>query len=444
MFTLSRRQARSLRAVARKCVPKGAGRGPDPTVTFAGGRHGPFAFAAVGEVTAGFRLLGPIEPQEAVTVPVMALAACEGADPVPVHVEAVGRTVTFTWADRGQDRTETVSALTPKTDLVPPMPPPFADAGPAFLHALHEAGRLAAGEDTRYSLARLQVRGAAGQVVGSDGKQAGVFGGFRFPFPDDVLVPAVPVFGLKEVARAAPVRVARTPGGLCVAAGEWLVWLAADAYPDVAGVIKRNAGGSTLRLGPKDADRLLDVLAVMKPGDGDGAAGVVTLTLGPAPAAWAGRAGVPLADSVCAGPACRWAVTPAHLHRAVALGFRDFSAKRPDGTAVAARGPDAYLFVLLAPGPAEPSPPAAAVSAITTPNGVPMTRTPDPDRRPGGPPDDEAPDLLAEVDALRAVLGDALTRAGRLGGLLKHYRRHRKALETAWASLQQLKLGQGG
>jgi len=447
MFTLSRRQARALRAVARKCVPKGAGRRPDPTVTFVAGRRGPYAFAAVGEVTAGFRLPGPAEPQDAVTVPFAALAACEGVDPVPVLVKPVGRKVTFTWADGGRDRTETVSVLKPKADPVPPMPDAFADAGPDFLPALHEAGRLAAGEDTRYSLARVQVRGGAGQVVGSDAKQAGVFGGFRFPFPDDLLIPAVPVFGLKEVARAAPVRVGRTPGGLCVAAGEWLVWLTADAdgaYPDVDGVIKRNAGGSSLRLGPRDADRLLDALAVMKPGDGDDGPDVVTLTLGPSPAVRAGRSAVPLADSTCAGPACRWAVNPANLHRALSLGFRDFSAKRPDGAAVATRGPDAYLFVLLAPGPAEPSPPAADASAAPTPTGVILMHTPDPNRRPDGPPDDEAPDLLAEVDGLRAVLGDALTRAGRLGGLLKHSRRQRKALETAWASLQQLKLGQGG
>ena len=73
---------------------------------------------------------------------------------------------------------------------------------PDFPAALHEAGKTAARETpNRYATDHVQVRGKAGQVIGTDGKQALTVGGFAFPFPDDLLVPAVPVFGCKDLGR---------------------------------------------------------------------------------------------------------------------------------------------------------------------------------------------------------------------------------------------------
>ena len=56
----------------------------------------------------------------------------------------------------------------------------------------------------------------------------------------------------------------------------------------------------------------------------------------------------------------------------------------------------------------------------------------------------EPVDPLAEAEALRAVLGEAVARSARLVSALKNHRRQRKAIESAWTSLQQLKLGSGG
>ena len=68
-----------------------------------------------------------------------------------------------------------------------------------LLEALHEAGRTSSREDGRYSLSRIQVRGQKGQVIATDGKVAVIFGKFAFPFAEEVLVPAVPLFGCPEV-----------------------------------------------------------------------------------------------------------------------------------------------------------------------------------------------------------------------------------------------------
>ena len=108
---------------------------------------------------------------------------------------------------------------------------------PSFLAALHEAGRTAARDESRYALTRVQLQGKAGQILGTDGKQALIQGGWTFPFTDNILVPAIPMFGMKDVAAQADVRIGKTATHLVVTAGPWTVWLLIDAegrFPDVA------------------------------------------------------------------------------------------------------------------------------------------------------------------------------------------------------------------
>ena len=52
----------------------------------------------------------------------------------------------------------------------------------------------------------------------------------------------------------------------------------------------------------------------------------------------------------------------------------------------------------------------------------------------------ELPDPLCEAEAVRALLQEALLRRNRLLAVLKQQRRHSRALETALASLRQLRL----
>ncbi len=63
-----------------------------------------------------------------------------------------------------------------------------------------------------------------------------------------------------------------------------------------------------------------------------------------------------------------------------------------------------------------------------------------PDAGRDGPPPADAPDPLAEAEALRAALADAGLKAGRLVAALKHRRREQKALTQAWSSLKALNL----
>ena len=116
---------------------------------------------------------------------------------------------------------------------------------PTFPLALHEAGRTAARESGKYAVNRVQVRGKAGEVIGTDGKQALVQGGFVFPFAEDLLVPAVPLFGSKELASERAVSIGLNEDWLFLVIGPWQVWLLSDGsrrFPDVMGAIPRAAG----------------------------------------------------------------------------------------------------------------------------------------------------------------------------------------------------------
>jgi hypothetical protein len=56
-------------------------------------------------------------------------------------------------------------------------------------------------------------------------------------------------------------------------------------------------------------------------------------------------------------------------------------------------------------------------------------------------PPAEAPDPLAEAEALRAALAEAAQRAARLVAVLRHRRKEQKALSQVWTSLKSLNPG---
>jgi len=166
---------------------------------------------------------------------------------------------------------------------------------------------------------------------------------------------------------------------------------------------------------------------------------------------------VVLPRSTVAGPAVRLGTDRRHLLRALQLGFREVQ--------VAATGPllaqDAQR--LLAWMPLHPQGALAAcadavcirpdVTPPTDPSPEPERRTPmpppatnptnpEPERRNGTPPERWSIDeIIAEAEALRALLQDAAGRMARLLIVLKHQRRHSRVVRTAIDSLRELQLG---
>lgn len=449
-IVIPRGLARAFRAVARKCSA-GRPRGPAPpvVVTSAAGRltlttFGPSAVLLCDVVAPGVSDGTVIVPAE-----VLDAVATGG----PVELYATGTRGVAKWGEQsGPRELEFDAILAGRQHRPPDRPDRWGRVTPVFLGALHACGQTASREPTaRFALTRVQVRGKPGQVVGSDGRRALLWAGFRLPFPDDLLVPALPVFGAKEVSREDDVRVGRTATHLVVAAGPWTVFLPVDAtarFPDVAGVVPRATGAATLDLGPADVDRLLAKVPGLPGADADDAP--VTLALGPDPEVRA-RGGdesvaVPLPDSTATGPPQEVSVNRADLLRALALGLHRVCVAGPSKPVVWADDDRTYLAMPLTPDAIAPSAGEPAREPVLAPvadrRTAVMPKPPDP---PGPPPaGSDPPDLLAEAETLKAALGEAATRAARLVHALKHARKKTKVLSTAWTALRALDLGPGG
>src|SRR5262249_50058716 len=123
-----------------------------------------------------------------------------------------------------------------------------------------------------------------GAVVGTDGRQLLVWGGFALPWKDDVLVPRLPVFGFRDKPMTGPVALGRTDKDVALQVGPWTFALAIDTtsrYPQVDRVLPQEGGvKARLQLHPADAALLVQALPKL-PGREDEHA-PVTLDLGPA------------------------------------------------------------------------------------------------------------------------------------------------------------------
>jgi hypothetical protein len=413
----------------------------------------------LGEVVVALRATAPEPGTGTVTVTLADLDAVEGASGVATLDPAGPGAVTARWDAGPAPRTAKLDTFESHRTW-PEEPEHLAALPPTFPAALHEVGRSAARDPGKYAVTRVQVRGAAGELCGTDGKQALVWGGFSFPFADDLLVPAVPLFGSKELRGERAVSIGLAKDWLFLVIGPWQVWLAVDRqgrFPDVHAAAPR-ACPTRVAVDDRDAAELLHALPRLPGAEGEPRP--VTLDLGATALVRArddrtGEAAeVRLARSAVTGPPARVVLGRDHLGRALALGFRDLRASTPERP-VAFRDPN-RLFLCATLGPAaaaapagDPTPaaPAAAVPSPPTPT-HPDRRTPVPARdnlppdRNGHPaPAADPSDPVAEAEALRADLADAAARAHRLVAMLKQYRKERRSLQAAWSSLKQLNLG---
>jgi hypothetical protein len=473
MISVPRAVARAFRALARKCVP-GRARGPAPPVALRQADNQLTIRADLGEVFLAWTGPASGDP-DTLFVPMALLDAVDGPGDDPIEIDRDGPDrVVARWADRGVPRSFVGDAVTAEADRsLLEVPPSSAIVPPAFLGALHEAGRTAAREPTRYALQRIQIRGKKGQVVGTDGKRAFLKGGFSFPFPDDLLVPAVPVFGSRELGPRAEVRVGRTDTHFVVAIGPWTVGLAIDQegkFPDVAGVLPQNAP-TVLGIDDRDAEALCEVLAGLPGTDGDH--DPVTLVADGGAFVRAGTekeaVEVYLSRSTFAGPACALPLNRNDLRRMLTLGCRTLRLAN-EGKPVLGQG-DLLTFAAMPLDESCLAPPSESATRLETDdagrvvprsgNTVPSSAVPATEpvatitiplvsertaMKPALPPakpesNGEALDPLVEAEELRNALSEVITRAARLIAALKSLRKEKRALSSVWQSLKELNLG---
>ena len=445
MILFTRAVARDFRVLFGRCVA-GRPRGPAPPVVIQITDDVRTLAATTAEgVTLTHTSPAPKEADDLLVLPAAVLTEVEGStdEAVALDRETKLRGV-VRWPGGGEPRTLPVELILPGRQHEFTAVPALSTVPATLLAALHECGRTAAKESGRFALSKVQLQGKAGRVVGTDGKVALLWTGFTLPFADDVLVPALPVFGAKPLACLADVKIGRTATHLVVAAGAWAVWLPADTrakYPDVAGVVPRHAP-ATVRIDPSDVAALLPVLPGLPGGDHE--LRPVTLDTGTVVRVRGRAEGgetreVLLERSTCSGAPVRVALDRRVLARALVLGCR--TARLTPDRPVALEGTDRTLV-------AAPLDPALIAPRATN---HPETTTPptDLERRPPvkpetnghTPPRGDPTDPLELAEELRAALSDAAGVAARLVAALRQGKKEKKVLSALMTNLKQLNLG---
>ena len=472
MFTLTRRQARRLRAIFRRSVLGIGHRGSIP----------PLVFRVEGtQVCAHYRYAGLAVDHAfhadgrgpgSIALPLDALADVEGRDEVPVTIEAIAPDKTVAhWSDGGipQTREYVVPALE-ELAAFPESPLSWSEARPDLLDALAEATVTGSENNTRYALGCILLRPATGEIIATDGCQLLIQGGFAFPFDADVLIKRSPIFANKALPRDRPVSVAKTDTHLVIRAGAWTVFLEIqDArFPRIDDVIPDPQATTTrLCLDAGDAsflgqalDRLPGAEGLNSPATLDLNGRIAVRTRG---ADQTQATELILAHSRYTGTPVRLNANREFLARAIRLGFTEVEITGASSPVVcrdrhrvfgfqplseeSAIAPNDDVIRIESPSPCSRSAPRSVVrnhrespmNDKTTPD-----KSPSPER--GQPLTADRPDanslaaLIEEAVALHEIVSDAKSRAGRLVVALRRYRRRERLVSNTLASLKALKL----
>src|SRR5262245_16850687 len=142
--------------------------------------------------------LGPA-PRRAVTVlafPASVLGELGGPDGGPVSLEESGpRRGSATWTEGGDQCRHEFALVAPDPHLsFPAVPPTLTNPGAGFLAALRQVSETASRHETGRGLHRVLLSGQHGRLMGTDGRQLLVQGGFTLPWTGDLLVPRTDVW----------------------------------------------------------------------------------------------------------------------------------------------------------------------------------------------------------------------------------------------------------
>jgi hypothetical protein len=460
LIELSRALARQFRAVVRKSVLVAEPRGPCPTVVCRAGRQGLMLSCQQGDIALRHHTPGSF-PNDQIALPYSLLMEFEGGSGVVTLEQTEPLKGRANWQDRKGPHTSDFAI--PDFASLPPPPEAARNAVSLesdFLRALDEAGRCSSRDVNRYATNHVLLRGRDGAVIGTDGKQLLIQRGFKLPWKDNQHLPALPVFGGRELPSDQPVHLGLKEQRITVEVGPWLFSIKVNPdirYPDVDRALPNPQSGKTsLQIGSEDANALVEALPKL-PG-GEGPQRPITLELGRTPAVRArdekGQvAEVVLAHSKVVGQPMRVVMDRRFLYQAVRLGFSEVLVTAPNKPLLCQDARRSYLWMPL--DDAEPvadrkTPPAS--TPVQEARGAPAN--PEPRRRnppmpANGPPSNGEPrngpvnhdpptDPMAEAEALRAQLQEALVRTNRLIAVLKNQRRQNRVVQAAMDSLRRL------
>ena len=455
MIVVSCEIARTFRALAKKCLA-GRPRGPAPFVTLQV-RDGLLRiWCRIESVGLQGCIAAPGAAKDLIVAPMDVLAAIEGSRAEAVELVVDGKLRgTAAWSDHGETKSHAFEAVPPGKQHAIPGRPAQAPMPDAFRTALHECSRTANRGGEPSALHHVQIRGS-GDVIGTDSKQLLVWGGFVFPFPNDVLVPAIPVFGSRELTESGSPVIGRTDSEVVVTSGVWSVFLpiCEGKYPDARSILPKTGSCTEVTFDDAQAAELLRALSLL-PGAAAEDRPVTldlaeSLTIRARDESTGAVQELKLAAAVT-GPAVAVAVNRSAMDRSLRLGCRTIRIP-PSTRLVAVEGPDRVFAVAVLDSSATVARPESSSPRFRGLRGISHERTSpvkshDTNGSPNGrhdPPTEDAVDPLTEAEALRTAIVEAGSRLARLIAALRSSRKEKKVLANVWAGLKQLNLGGGG
>jgi hypothetical protein len=406
---------------------------------------------------------------EMIALPSSALADFEGSREDVVRLAAGDKDgIRAEWSDGGVPQSRHYPGM--EADKLPPFPVEpeiFNPLESTSLKMLDDAAQSAAKESIRFAVTKIQLRGGTGEIVATDSRQLLLQRGFDFPFKDDVLVPAVNVFGCKELNADDEIAIGKSDKHICIRVGAWRFHLLIDAegrYPKYENVLPASiAQGVSVRIEPEDATFILHALPRL-PGR-DVSEQPITVDLNGHVAIRAKDDGqahateLHLDRSHFSGRPIRFVIGREHLLRAVRLGFSEIQIAKPDGLIVC-RDPR-RTFVWMALNPNAALKPSRDAVQITSSGGEPTHQHQERNEASMNDPintngnvnssadttahangEDTQPTgfdaLIVEAESIRDVLRDAHARAARLVTGIRRQKKKSRLVRETLASLRQL------
>jgi hypothetical protein len=466
LIELSRPLARAFRAVMKKMTPNGNRRDLPTVVGIRTDRNGLHMQAQNSAIVLEHTISGSYAATEEIALPAEALGDFEAKKDSQVRIELKQGVVVASW----QDKVPQLRQYQPGTMPQPVASPTHSQAQPAnLLTALQDARDTASDDAVRYASNCLQLRGKAGQIVGTDGRQMLVLSGFTFGWDDDVLIPATPIFGCRELYGHDPVHIGRSDKYVTITVGPWMLHLAIQEgrFPNVDHVLPdANEKATVLNLDPGDREFLLGTLGSLPGGDeeysavtveGNGQVCVRAKSVDqPTPTE------IVLARSSVQGKKISFATSRCFLGRVLALGFNRisvFGPERPvlcrddrrqfiwqplekklivDAGENVIRVSSADSTVATVPAPVVVNEPTPVVTTPIKDEPLVQEATPSETVANGTAEKNGIAAVLDEAEAIKDVLRQAYTRMHQLVIGVKRYRKQAQMVKSALGSLRQL------
>ena len=353
MITIPRSLVRQVRAVFRRALHP-SGRTPAPAVQLSADAAG-LTIRAVGHETAAeYRLPGSFAAAE-IRLPFDFLEDCEGRGDEPLAIEAAGKDkVQVQWRDRIPQLMVYSSPSVKEVGVCPAVPAEMSAPDPRLLGALRDAMPLTDPNSSRYALGNLELCGASGQIVATDGRNILFQDGFQFPWQDKVLLPRTTFFGCKDWPQENPIRIGVTERYVVIQNGPWTVHFRRDGgrFPKLDDVIPvYDAAKSRLHLADADAEFLLLTLSELPSDDENYQPITLELDRGVAVRARAENREQPteifLTNSSCSGEPMRLCMDRRFLERAIRLGLRELCFYDPEQAALSRDAYRHYVWMML-------------------------------------------------------------------------------------------------